>query len=149
MRDMFNHEMTLEGQWKMSILPNFFTKYEVRHGRFVGENDTVTPSYDPMCATLSEGCYPVAVIDPVKLVEDGYGPLEARKLAKVVNGTEGFDEWMIEEEVRQSNRAIVFAVDIIVMIRYKETHQIAFHQYHPHHLENILRHGSAFGTSSL
>ena len=106
MRDMFNHELTLPGQWKMSILPNFFTKHEVRHGRFVGENDTVTPSYDPMCATLSEGCYPVAVIDPVKLVENDYGPMEARKLAQVVNGTEGFDEWMIEEEVRAQRARI-------------------------------------------
>ena len=104
MRDMFNHELTIPGQWKMAILPNYFTKHELRHGRYVDENiDVDTPSYDPMCATLSKGCYPVAVIDPDKLVDPVYGPAEARKLALVVNGTEGFDEWMIEEEVRYSN----------------------------------------------
>jgi hypothetical protein len=100
MRDMFTHEMTLEGQWKMAILPNFFTKHEMRFGRFVDEGEEVTPSYDPMCDTLSQGCYPVLVIDPAKLVDPDYGPAESRKLAQLVNGTEGFDEWMIEEEVR-------------------------------------------------
>ena len=100
MRDMFNHEKTIESQWQMSILPNFFTKHEVRHGRFVTELNGVTGSYDPMCATLSKGCYPVLILDPEKLADPEYGPAESRKLAQVVNGTEGFDEWMIEEEVR-------------------------------------------------
>ena len=100
-RDMFTHELTVPGQWQMSILPNFFTKYEVRHGRFVDKNETVVESYDPMCATLSKGCYPVLVIDPAKLVEHGYGHVESRKLAEVVNGTQGFDDWVIEEEVRR------------------------------------------------
>ena len=72
----------------------------MRHGRFVNENETVTPSYDPMCATLSKGCYPVLIVDPEKLVDPILGPAEARKVALVVNGTEGFDDWMIEEEVR-------------------------------------------------
>jgi hypothetical protein len=100
MRDMFNHKLTVPGQWQMSILPNYFTKHEMRHGRFVDENEIVPPSYDPMCATLSQGCYPVLIVDPDKLVDPQYGPAEARKIAKLVNGTEGFDEWMIEEEVR-------------------------------------------------
>jgi len=98
MRDMFNHKLTVPGQWQMSILPNYFTKHEMRHGRFVDEDEIVTPSYDPMCATLSEGCYPQLVIDPVKLVDPLYGPAEARKIAQMINGTEGFHEWMIEEE---------------------------------------------------
>ena len=100
MRDMFNHKLTVPGQWQMSILPNFFSKHEMRHGRFVDENELVPPSYDPLCATLSQGCYPVLIVDPDKLVDPQYGPAEARKIAKLVNGTEGFDEWMIEEEVR-------------------------------------------------
>ena len=101
MRDMFNHEMTVPSQWQMAILPNFFTKHEVRHGRFVDENQTVDPSYDPMCATLSKGCYPVLIHDPAKLVDPATGPAEARKLALAINGTgTGFEDWMIEEEVR-------------------------------------------------
>ena len=99
-RDMFNHKLTKPTQWKIAILPNFFTKFEMRHGRFVDENETVTPSYDPMCATLTKGCYPQLLVDPEKLVDPDYGPIEARKIAEVVNGTLGFDDWMIEEEVR-------------------------------------------------
>ncbi len=103
LRDMFNHELTVPSQWQMSILPNYFTKHEVRHGRFVGENETVTPSYDPMCSTLPNGCYPVLAIDPAKLIDPDYGPAEARRIAQTVNGTSGFDDWMIDEEVSRIN----------------------------------------------
>ena len=103
MRDMFSHNQTLWGQWQMATRPNFFTKYEMRFGRFVHGNVTVPDEHDPMCATLTKGCYPVQVIDPEKLVDPLYGPAEARKIAKLINGTTGFDEWMIEEEVRPRN----------------------------------------------
>jgi len=66
----------------------------------VDENEIVPPSYDPMCATLKKGCYPALVIDPAKLVDHAYGPAEGRKMAALINGTEGFENWMIEEEVR-------------------------------------------------
>mmetsp|Transcript_18541 Transcript_18541/g.21397 ORF Transcript_18541/g.21397 Transcript_18541/m.21397 type:complete len:712 (+) Transcript_18541:74-2209(+) len=98
MRDMFSHNVTTLDQWKLATLPNFFTKFEMRFGRFVDENEVVDPSYDPMCATLSMGCYPVLVIDPLKLVDPDYGPAEARKLAQLVKGSKGFEDWMIEEE---------------------------------------------------
>ena len=84
----------------MSILPNYFTKHEMRFGRFVEPGEIVPPSYDPMCDTLTKGCYPTLVIDPDKLMDHDYGPTEARKLAKLMNETEGFEDWMIEEEVR-------------------------------------------------
>ena len=99
-RDMFTHNLTVPGQWKMAILPNYFTKFEIRQGRFIEEGQVVQPSYDPMCDTLSKGCYPVLALDPDKLVDPQYGPAEARKLAMAVNGTQGFEDWMIEEEVR-------------------------------------------------
>ena len=100
MRDMFNHKMTIPAQWQLAMMPNFFTKYEMRFGRFLNDSTVVEPSYDPMCATLSKGCYPVLALDPAKLVNETYGPAEARKLALAVNGTEGFEDWMIDEEVR-------------------------------------------------
>ncbi len=106
MRDMFNHELTTPPQWHMSMLPNFFTKFEVRHGRFVHDNETVAAAqdnYDPMCATLSKGCYPVLVIDPAKLVDPVSGPAESRKIAELIKGAQGFDDWMIEEEVSRIN----------------------------------------------
>lgn len=82
----------------MAILPNYFTKHEMRHGRFVNENETVTPSYDPMCATLSKGCYPVLVIDPAKLVEPGHGPIENRKMGQLMNESYGFEDWTVDED---------------------------------------------------
>jgi hypothetical protein len=44
----------------------------------VDENEIVPPSYDPMCATLSKGCYPVLIVDHAKLVDRAYGPAEGR-----------------------------------------------------------------------
>ena len=101
MRDIFTHELTVPSQWQMQILPNFFSKHEVRHGRFVGQNDTITDNYDPMCATLSKGCKPVMLLDPDKLKDHDYGAAESRKLALAVNGTQGFTDWMVDEEVRR------------------------------------------------
>ena len=112
-RDMFSHNLTLPGQWQMAILPNYFTKYEMRYGRFVSPGDYVEPSYDPMCSTLSKGCYPVLIIDPAKLVDPDYGPMEARKLGLLMNETHGFEDWMIEEEVRYNSAAIQSFVVIV------------------------------------
>ena len=120
-RDMFNHELTVPGQWQMAILPNYFTKHEMRHGRFVHENETVTPSYDPMCATLSKGCYPVLVIDPAKLVEPGHGPIENRKMGQLMNESYGFEDWTVDENVRYES----FQIEIVQYYE-KETHQIVF-----------------------
>ena len=103
MRDMFNHKMTIPAQWTMIIAPNYFTRYEMRFGRFVDKNEVVPESYDSMCATLEHGYYPVQIIHPEKLVHSELGAAEARKIAMVINGTEGFKDWMIEEEVRSSS----------------------------------------------
>ena len=130
MRDMFSHNKTVPAQWHMATLPHFFTKHEMRFGRFVEENETVADSYDPMCATLSRGCYPVLIIDPAKLIDPDYGPAEARKLFELVNGTQGFENWMIDEEVSYSNEIIFFHAGYIVLIRYKETHHIVL-RAHP------------------
>ena len=104
MRDMFNHEKTRPSQWMLAMLPNWFTKHEMRWGRFVGEEEVLPDSYDPMCATLTKGCYPVLVIDPEKLVDPIYGPVESRKLAHLVQDMNRPDgdvaDWLIEEEVR-------------------------------------------------
>ena len=108
MRDMFNnHQLTKPEQWKMAILPHYFTKHEMRHGRFVDEHEIVPPSYNPMCTTFEKGYYTALVIDPAKLVDHAYDPAESRKMAALINGTEGFERWMIEEEVRKSNCIIM------------------------------------------
>ncbi|GFH56481.1 hypothetical protein CTEN210_12957 [Chaetoceros tenuissimus] len=98
MRDIFNHEKTVRAQWMLATMPHYFTKHETRFGRFVEEGQVVEDDFAPMCQTLAETCYPVLIIDPEKLIDPLYGPTEARKMAELINGTEGFEDWMIEEE---------------------------------------------------
>ena len=99
MRDMFNHEKTIPAHWDKLILPNHWTKHELRYKWYV-ENATEAEShYDPMCATITNGCYPVRIISAEKLVVPETGPAEGRKIAELIHGKQGFDEWMIEEEV--------------------------------------------------
>ena len=133
MRDIFNHEKTVRAQWMLATMPNYFTKHETRFGRFVEEGQVVEDDFAPMCQTLAETCYPVLVIDPEKLVEPGYGPIEARKMAELVNGTEGFEDWMIEEEVSS---------DIIVSIV-----KCMKKSFHTNAHINLTRHGSVSGMS--
>jgi len=98
MRDMFTHEMTTPEHWRKLILPNHYTKEELRFKYHNVETTPVTPSYDPMCATITSGCYPVRIISGEKLVAPDTGPTEGRKIAELIYGKEGFDEWMIDEE---------------------------------------------------
>jgi len=97
-RDMFNHEMTTPEHWRKVLLPNHYSKEELRYTRYVSDPLTVTPSYDPMCLTIEKGCYPVRIISAEKLVVNATGPAEGRKIAELINGKEGFDDYMIDEE---------------------------------------------------
>ena len=99
MRNMFNHEKTTPEHWRKVILPNHYTKEELRYEHYVSDPATAAPHYDPMCETIEQGCYPVRIISGEKLVEPETGPAEGRKIAELINGKEGFDEYMIEEEV--------------------------------------------------
>merc|ERR1719330_597608 len=51
-----------------------------------------------MCATIENGCYPASIISAEKLVLPETGPTEGRKIAELINGKEGFDDYMIDEE---------------------------------------------------
>ena len=100
MRDVFTHEMTIPEQWNMLLLPNHYTKNEIRYGRFVTNATEVTPHYDPMCSTITNGCHPPRIISSEKLVVPQTGPAEGRKIAELIYRKQGFDEWVIDEEVR-------------------------------------------------
>ena len=43
--------------------------------------------------------HPPRIISSEKLVVPETGPVEGRKIADLVYGKQGFDEWMIDEEV--------------------------------------------------
>merc|ERR1739848_121148 len=59
LRDMFSHNMTTLDHWRKLILPNHFSKEELRLKWYP---EPASPHYDPMCATIEEGCYPVSII---------------------------------------------------------------------------------------
>lgn len=101
MRDMFNHEKTTPTHWDKLILPNHWTKHELRYKWYVKNATEAASHYDPMCATIDQGCYPVRIISAEKLVVPETGPAEGRKIAELIHGKEGFDEWMIDEEAWQ------------------------------------------------
>ena len=88
--------MTTPDHWRKLILPNHFSKEELRIKWYP---EPASPHYDPMCATIEEGCYPVSIISAEKLVLPETGPAEGRKIAELINGKEGFGDYMIEEEV--------------------------------------------------
>jgi len=98
MRDMFNHEQTTPEHWRKIMLPNHFTKEELRYKWYISDPTIVSPNYDPMCATIEKGCYPVSIISAEKLVVPETGPAEGRKIAELINGKEGFDDYMIDEK---------------------------------------------------
>jgi len=97
MRDMYTHSMTTPEHWRKVLLPNHYSKEELRYSRYVSDPSTVTPKYDPMCLTIDKGCYPARIISAEKLVLTETGPAEGRKIAEVIQGNEGIDEWMISE----------------------------------------------------
>jgi len=98
MRDMFNHEVTTPEHWRKLLLPHHYTKEELRYKWYVHDPENLTPYYDPMCDTIAMGCYPARIISAEKLVVNETGPAEGRKIAELINGKEGFDNWMIDEE---------------------------------------------------
>ena len=61
MRDMFTHKITTPHHWNMIMTPTAYTRAQLDYDLVVG-NVTVTPAYDPMCATVTDGCAPAAVI---------------------------------------------------------------------------------------
>ena len=83
MRDIFTHKITTPHHWNMLMMPTVYTRYELEYDRVVG-NATVTPSYDPMCATVTDGCAPVAVISAEKLRDHAVGATETAAIATVL-----------------------------------------------------------------
>ena len=98
MRCIFTHKMTTPKHWYMLMQPTRYTKEEMDYDLIVG-NQTVTPSYDPHCLNdVSGGCFPIEIISAEKLVEQDTGVAEGRKIAKVLEGRTGVEDWLIPED---------------------------------------------------
>ena len=84
MRDMFTHKITTPHHWNMIMTPTAYTRAQLDYDLVVG-NVTVTPAYDPMCATVTDGCAPAAVISAEKLRDHDVGAAETATIANVLH----------------------------------------------------------------
>ena len=105
MRDIFTHKITTPKHWYMLMQPTVYSRSEVEYDLIVGPDTVVTPSYDPHCVNdVKYGCKPVEVISAEKLIDHSSGEAisrgkaESRKLAKVIQNSAGYEDWLIEEE---------------------------------------------------
>ena len=99
MRCIFTHKITTPKHWYMLMMPTKYTRAELDYDLVVGNNTIVTPSYDPHCVhDVSGGCHPIQIISGEKLVDHTTGPEEGKKIANVLKGRVGIQDYLIEEE---------------------------------------------------
>ena len=78
--------------------PTGYSRDQLAYDLNVGKDDIVVPSYDPVCDHISGGCHPVRIVSGERLLDHDKGPLENRKIAQAVQGNQGVDDYLIEEE---------------------------------------------------
>ncbi len=99
LRDVFTHNITTKHHWDLVMNSADLSKKGVRFDKIVG-NATVTPEYDPRCVNyVSGGCHPVGVISAERLLLNGTGPIENRKIAQSVMDKPGIGQYLIDESV--------------------------------------------------
>jgi len=99
MRDIFSHRITTPRHWNMLMIPNGYSREDVDYSLIVGDDVIVTPSYDPHCLNdVSDGCRPKEIISAERLLVNGTGPIETRKIASVLQGKQGIGDYLIEED---------------------------------------------------
>jgi len=99
MRDMFTSKITTPEHWNMLMQQTRYTVEEMDYDLIVGPDTIVAPTRDPHCVNdVTNGCKPIEVISAEKLVDRATGGAESRKLAKVLQNSAGFEDWLIEEE---------------------------------------------------
>merc|ERR1740124_260832 len=99
MRDMFTTKITTPKHWYMLMEPTGYSAAELNYDLVVGNDTVVTPTRDPHCVNdITNGCTPIEIISAEKLVDHATGRAESRKLAKVLQNSTGFEDWLIEEE---------------------------------------------------
>ncbi|EJK48025.1 hypothetical protein THAOC_33214 [Thalassiosira oceanica] len=95
MRDIYTHRITTPHHWNMVVMPTAYTRDELEYDSVVGD-EIVTPSYDPMCATVTDGCAPAAVISAEKLREHDVGATETAAIANVLHNDNRMGQYVID-----------------------------------------------------
>jgi hypothetical protein len=98
LRCMFTNKITTPEHWGMLMVPTAYTKEEMAYDLIVGPDTNVTASYDPHCVNDLTNCHPLKIISAEKLIDLDDGPAEGRKIAETLQGGQGIEEWLIDEE---------------------------------------------------
>ena len=80
------------------MMPTVYTREELDYDLVVGADTVVTDAYDPNCATVTEGCEPVAVISAENLRDYTRGPAETALIASVLKRDSRIGDYVIEQE---------------------------------------------------
>ena len=80
------------------MMPTVYTREELDYDLVVGADTVVTDAYDPNCATVTEGCEPVAVISAENLRDYTKGPAETALIANVLKRDPRIGDYVIEQE---------------------------------------------------
>ncbi len=83
------------------MMPTVYSRDEVQYDLIVGNETAVNKTYDPHCATVTNGCEPIQIISAERLIEYDTGPTENRKIALTMTDHPGISEHVIEEEAWQ------------------------------------------------
>lgn len=98
LRDIFTHKTTTKQHWDMLMMPTVYTRAELDYDLVVGADTVVEDAYDPHCATVTEGCEPVAVISAENLRDYSRGPAETTEIANVLMRDSRMGDYVIEPE---------------------------------------------------
>lgn len=98
LRDIFTHKTTTKEHWDMLMMPTVYTRAELDYDLVVGADTVVDDAYDPNCATITEGCEPVAVISAENLRDYSRGPAETALIANVLKRDSRIGDYVIEQE---------------------------------------------------
>eukprot|EP00985_Skeletonema_marinoi_P020031 scaffold11712_cov111-Skeletonema_marinoi.AAC.2 len=104
LRDMFTHKTTTKEHWDMLMMPTVYTRAELDYDLVVGADTVVEDAYDPHCATVTEGCAPVAVVSAENLRDYSRGKAETDLIGNVLKRNSKME--MLEEMIHELDRLI-------------------------------------------
>ena len=115
LRDIFTHKKTTKHHWDMLMMPTVYTRAELDYDLIVGADTVVEDAYDPRCATVTEGCAPVAVISAENLRDYTRGKAETALIGNVLKRDSRIGDYVIEQETWDCSKCPPSCFDVSVV----------------------------------
>jgi len=112
LRDIFTHKTTTKEHWDMLMMPTVYTRAELDYDLVVGADTVVEDAYDPHCATVTEGCAPVAVISAENLRDYSRGKAETALIGNVLKRNSKMGDYVIEDETWDCSKFFLPVLDL-------------------------------------